>query len=339
MRRVVLLLVCALLPLASRAAAEAPLRVVLDKPQQRALAVITTRPVVIATRELPARVLVDPQRRWRAMSDQPGVLEPPAGGFPLAGQAVTAGQVLAWLRPALSEPERRDLLAARRAEQRDLELAEVKIRRFEIDAAQSLDISLPTTSLQIVADYHGAQQRGAALDRALRERVALRAPADGVLLASLAQREQQAASGDVLFEGAAAEAIVVELLQAPDSALVLDAAQAGEVALRRVGERYDSGLRTSRVLYAATAPVAWTPGDTVTVSVPLARPALRIPRSSTFEQQGVTRVWVHTGSEEFVTRDVRTAPFDAQQLEVLEGLAPGERVVVEAGALLRQVRS
>ncbi|WP_028081937.1 efflux RND transporter periplasmic adaptor subunit [Solimonas soli] len=337
MRVALLLALCALLPLAARAAAEAPLRVQLGKPQQRQLAIVTTLPEQVAARTLPARVLVDPRRRWRAMSDQPGVLEPPAGGFPLAGQRVAAGQVLAWLRPAMSAPERRDLQSARRAEQRDFDLAQVQIRRFDIDAEKDIDISLPTPSIQIVADYHAAQLRGAALDRALQDRVALRAPAAGVLLASLAQRGQLAAPGDALFEGAAAEAIVVELLHEADAPLRLDAACSGATPLRLIGDSYDTTLRAARAVYAADAALAWAPGETVELRVPLARPVLRIPRRSTFERDGRTRVWVHQGSEDFEARAVRTAAFDEQQLEVTDGLRPGDRVVVDAGALLRQV--
>lgn len=309
----------------------------IDKPQQRQLALTTQRPQLETRRRFSARVLADPQRRWRAMSDRPGVLQAPDGGFPVAGQRVAAGQLLAWLHPAISDPERRDLQSRRRAEQRDFELAQVQIRRFDIDAEKQIDISLPTPSMQIVADYHGAQARGAALDRVLSERLALKAPSAGVLLASYAQSGQLSSPGDALFEGMAADGVVIELIHDEQPAVDVAAASLGDGrALCLIGDSYDAGLRAWRALYAADAAAATlTPGQTVAVELALRSPRLWLPKSSRYLSDAQPHVWVHEGAERFVSRAVSVAAADEAGFVVGSGLGAEDRVVVDAAALLR----
>ena len=49
-------------------------------------------------------------------------------------------------------------------------------------------------------------------------------------------------------------------------------------------------------------------------------------------------VWVHVGAERFVPRVVRFVPLDGAMSAVIDGLAQGDRVVVEGASLLNQVR-
>jgi hypothetical protein len=309
----------------------------IDKQQQHQLAVTTQQPQLQTTLRLSARVLADPRRRWRAMSDQPGVLEAPAGGFPVAGQNVAAGQVLAWIRPSYSDPERRDLLSERRVQQRDFDLAQVQVRRFDIDTEKQIDISLPTPSMQIVADYHGSQTRGEVLDRALSERLALKAPAAGVLLASFAQNQQVASPGDALFEGAAVDGLVVELVHDDRQALLLDGALLGTSKLKLIGDSYDASLRAWRALYSADADTvaALTPGQAVDIELPLKTAQLRLPKSAAFLDENHAQVWVHESAERFVPRAVTLAAADERSLIVTAGIGAQDRVVVDAASLLR----
>jgi hypothetical protein len=329
------MLVAALCFASAAFAAPPPLQI--DKPQQRRLGISTQLPQIEASLRMSAKVLADPRRRWRAMSDQAGVLEAPDGGFPVAGQSVAAGQVLAWLRPAISDPERRDLQSRRRAEQRDFDLAQVQIRRFDIDAEKQIDISLPTPSMQIVADYHGAQARGDALDRALNEHLALKAPAAGVLLASFAQSRQLAAAGDALFEGAAADGLVIELVHDEREAIDVDAATRDGRPLSLIGDSFDAGLRAWRAVYAVDAAGAaeLLPGQSVDIVVPLKTARLRLPKSAAFLGKNSNQVWVHDASEHFTPRAVQVAAADERGLLVTGGLGAGDRVVVDASSLLR----
>ncbi|WP_428312484.1 efflux RND transporter periplasmic adaptor subunit [Hydrocarboniphaga sp.] len=321
----------------SSSAFSAPPSLQIDKQLQHQLAITTQQPQLQTRVKLSARVLADPRRRWRAMSDQPGVLEAPAGGFPVAGQSVSAGQVLAWIRPSYTDPERRDLLAERRAQQRDFDLAQVQVRRFDIDTEKQIDISLPTPSMAIVADYHGSQARGEVLDRALSDRIALKAPAAGVLLASFAQSRQQAAPGDALFEGAAADGLVIELVHDDRQPLLLDGAQLGAAKLKLIGDSYDAALRAWRALYSvdADAVASLTPGQMLAIDVPLKTAQLRLPKSSAFLDRNESQVWVHEAAERFVPRTVKLAAADERSLIVTDGIGEQDRVVVDAASLLR----
>jgi hypothetical protein len=49
-------------------------------------------------------------------------------------------------------------------------------------------------------------------------------------------------------------------------------------------------------------------------------------------------VWVHVGAERFVPRTVRFVPSDGTTSIVVDGLAKGERLVVQGASLLNQVR-
>jgi cobalt-zinc-cadmium efflux system membrane fusion protein len=49
-------------------------------------------------------------------------------------------------------------------------------------------------------------------------------------------------------------------------------------------------------------------------------------------------IWVHVGAERFVPRTVRFVPSDGMTSIVIDGLAKGDRFVVQGASLLNQVR-
>jgi hypothetical protein len=49
-------------------------------------------------------------------------------------------------------------------------------------------------------------------------------------------------------------------------------------------------------------------------------------------------VWVHDNAERFVPRPVRHVPLDGATVTVVDGLQPGDRVVVQGASLVNQVR-
>ena len=53
---------------------------------------------------------------------------------------------------------------------------------------------------------------------------------------------------------------------------------------------------------------------------------------------GETIVWRHVEPERFEARLVRTEPFDAANVLVTAGIAPGDRVVVRGAELINQIR-
>lgn len=113
--------------------------------------------------EVPGQVIVDPRRWSRVAADQAGFLEPPQGGFPVAGSSVRATQVLAYLRPNIPQPERRDLDADLAVAQRDVKLGALQVQRFNANEADQFDGQIPLPSIQILGDYRSAQVRQAQL--------------------------------------------------------------------------------------------------------------------------------------------------------------------------------
>jgi len=59
--------------------------------------------------------------------------------------------------------------------------------------------------------------------------------------------------------------------------------------------------------------------------------ATTVPRSAVYEDEGLDVVFVQTGGESFAKRVVRLGPTYRDRVGILEGLLPGERIVVRGG--------
>jgi hypothetical protein len=317
--------------------------ITLDKASQRRAGLRTRRadapPDAL---DLPARIVVDPRRHRRVMADQAGVVHPPVNGFPLPGEVVKAGQVLAWLRPTLTDPDRRDLEGERVAARRDVALGKLQIERYNIDEAEHLEVKLPTPSIQILTEYRIAQAREAQLDRALSSRMAIRAPAAGVVLRSSVRADRVAAGGETLFEIGAQTALAVELLFSDDGldsrgAVVARTRGNKFAALQFLGQTLDPPSRSQRVLYALEeSDAGLVVGEPVQVRVPRAQLARQwlLPAKALFASQGRQWVWVHEEPERFVARQVRANPAVGGWYRVDAGLDGAARVVVDGVAAL-----
>ena len=338
---------CALWPTLSPAGVPAALDI--DKAQQRRLQLRTIEAIDNESRVISARVIANPRSLWRVSADQRGLVEPPERGFPNAGDRVEKGQLLAWLRPAVTDGQWRDLQGQQAAAQRQFEIADLKIHRFDMDVAQQIDIQLPTPSIQLIADYHGSEARRAVLDKALAHRIALKAPVSGRLLDTLAQSGGVALAGTPLFEGlvetdAKDSGLLVEVLCDADALDTRAARQAlradgSALALEWVGEAFDSTLRRQRVWYSTTATASASGlqvGEPLRIPLAARQAQARLPRSSVFSSDGNRWVWVHESAERFVARAVSLAEADVGSVAVSAGLRPGDRVVADAGALLKR---
>lgn len=334
---------CALWPLPS--SAEAPAALDIDKAEQRLLQLRTLAAIDDGSRSVAARVIANPRQLWRVSADQRGLVEPPEQGFPKAGDHVEKGQLLAWLRPAVTDGQWRDLQGQQAAAQRQFEIADLKIHRFDMDVAQQIDIQLPTPSIQLIADYRGSVARREVLDKALAHRVALKAPVSGRLLDTLAQSGGVALAGTSLFEGlvetdAASSSLLVEALldaEALDARTPLQALRSdgSPLVLEFVGEAFDSSLRRQRVWYSAPK-AELRIGEPLRIQIPARDAQAQLPRSSVFSFDGNRWVWVHESAERFVARAVSLGEADVSSIAVTAGLEPGDRVVADAGALLKR---
>ena len=225
---------------------------------------------------LAGKVVADPRLHTRIAADQAGTLEPPPGGFPLAGARVSTGQVLAYLRPSIPGPERSDLDAQLAAARRDVTLGELQVRRFNISEADQFDGQRAMPSLQILGDYQSAKVRQAQLEAALEGRVALVAPTDATLLSSRAQRDRVLAAGDPVFDLTSSSGMAIEVLTADPqldaSSLKLIRGKAkAPASLQLLSEQFDGQLRARRLLYAVDSS-GLAVGELVTLSAVSTQP-------------------------------------------------------------------
>lgn len=318
----------------------------LDKAAQRRFGLRTQLAAAAAPAlELPAQVVADPRRQVLLTADQAGTLEAPAGGFADAGSRVHAGQLLALLRPAMPEPERRDLEADRAVAHRDVELGKTQIKRYGINLAEKFDVKLPTPSLQVVLDYRTAQARAEQYGSALSASIPLKAPADGMVLRSLVRRAAAVAPGQSLFELSLDAPRAVELQLADrdlDSAAVTEAKTLSgrRLPLTFVGEAYDANLRLRRAYYLLpSGDHQLAVGEPLQLRVPQVQAPSGhwlLPASAVVQDHGQAWVWLHRQAEQFVARTVTVSSADAAWVQIEGGLDEDDRIVVEGAAILQR---
>ncbi len=113
---------------------------------------------------------------------------------------------------------------------------------------------------------------------------------------------------------------------------------AGTGATVIVGRTIDPASRTVDVIYALRAPdPRLRVGGLVQVSIP-AGPEFSgvvIPRAAIIDDDGRAVVYVQSDGEHFEERHVRTGARQGDRVAVVDGLAPGERIVTRGASMVR----
>lgn len=277
------------------------------------------------------------------------------------GALVTAGQELARLDPT-------DIALAVRAAEADLAAAEAEASRATADAARSAALR---AAGHVAAAYdeqrqttaRGAEERASAARAALdlaRNRLGhtvLRAPADGVVTALLAEAGQVVAEGQPVLR--MADPTERELLvQAPEGALpgladaearaVLWARPEEPVAarLREVAPQADPVLRTYAVRFALPAAPNWLAlGMTGTVRLEAeSAPVALLPASALHDRGRGPMVWKVEGSR-VTAVPVEVVRLGDTQVALRGALADGDKVVslgpqlIDPGSTVRVVQT
>lgn len=296
-----------------------------------------------ATVELNGRVIADPNRGGRVQATQAGSILPGPKGLPRLGQKVRKGEVLAYLRPIASSIE----LGNQRAQLAELEsqlaLAESRVKRY-----QQLEGALPQKEIEAArVEWQALKKRHAAVAQSISAAEPLVAPAAGVISALQVVAGQVVEAREILFEIVDPAHLLVEAL-AYDPALVdaivsaSGALGAGALDLQFIGGGRQLREQALPLVFRVT-----TPNAPVAVGQPvkvIARTAhagrgVALPQSALVKSvSGETVVWVHRQAERFVALKVRHQPLDATAVAVTEGLAGGDRVVVDGAGLLAQIR-
>ena len=292
--------------------------VFLPKPAQRQMDLRTVQTAAQETMralELNGRVTMDPNAGGKVQAIVAGRVTPGPRGLPLAGQAVKRGEVLAYVTPAVGG-EGRSLAVSR------------------LNRLKALQDTVPRKTIEEAEAAVANEQ--------------MVAPVSGVVSAAYVVAGQVVDARETLFE-------VVDPARLQVEALVYDVALATSIrsahavlgseklplkllgAARAMREQAlpvtfrAEGELASRLAVGQPLKVVVQTGQTVQgVPVPLAS-VMKNPAN-----QNV--IWVKTGPESFSPRVVVFEPLDGANVLVTSGLDGGERIAVEAAALLNQVR-
>ena len=317
------------------------------KPVQRILAIRTllTRSASHGkTLELPGRIIPDPNASGFVQASVSGRLSAPEGGFPRLGTVVKAGDVLAYVTPPFAAIDVSDMRQKQGELDQQIGIVEKRIARYE-PLLKSGAVPRVTYD-EAVLELKGLKERRGALDKVRAEPEKLIAPVSGVIASANAVAGQIAETNAVVFQIVDPTRLWVEALTfslLPDAqgatartgegkvltlafqgAGLTDRSQAIPVHFAVEGD--NNGLRVGQLVTVLAATGEQTQG--------LAVPRRAVLRSA----NGQTILFEHTGAERFEPRIVRVEPLDAERVIVLDGLAPGRRVVVQGAELLNQIR-
>jgi hypothetical protein len=271
--------------------------------------------------ELLGEVVADPDRRGALRAPQAGRLESVNGSWPLPGRAVSAGEVLAVLRPTLTQRERAQRRATLVQIEQKLRLARINAGRLRVQAAGGGD--MPATGNvyleQAEAELAAQEQLQTLVRESIEGRVSLRVPVAGVLTQVNAQSGDQVSAGAPLFDIAeAGRARVVASSYEPDLLNRIESASTAlpGMSLLARGQEPDPRGGWSLIFEAR--------GDALPATGTLIRLQLHAfaPAAQTCAA-GRDFVWVHLEAETFRRVDRCTSPPRA-----------GTRVVTQGAALL-----
>lgn len=305
---------------------------------------------------LRGEVRIDQHRMVRVSAQVPGVV---TRALPRLGDRVRRGDVIASLRSAALGELRSEFLATRERSALARTNLERETRLFEekISAEQDL-LTARQASAEAAIAHRNARQKLVSLgvspgaiearDDADLSRLELRAPIDGVVIERRAADGQAVGPDEVLYVVADLDSVWVDLTVPPAD---LDAVRPGQRATVRSaatgasaqGEVFYLGALVGEQTRTATARVRlpnkdgrWRPGLFVDVElvreerkVPVAVPPAALQRLRDW-----TVVFVRHG-EVFEARPVQTGRRDAHHVEIIEGLAPGDRFAAANSFLLK----
>lgn len=290
-----------------------------------------------------------------------GLLSFPVGRTVLPGEWVQAGDVLATITETMSGAERSSYVEARAAAMVEVAEARKRLAAAEADLTRSAELGGVLSerdrqdrvrALDAAREaVRQAEQAAGSLD-ASRPTTVLRSPLTGRISALIGRPGDVVSPSDVLFRvtdsgGLWVEASVPETwagrFDVGHRAVLVSDAHRDEAIAATVldpGLEADPASGSLRVVLAVDQPIPWlVPGMSVTASIETGtrRDALVIPDAAVVDGTGETLVFVKTAPESFEARAVRVGALSGDRREVLEGVRPGERVVVQGTYALRSL--
>lgn len=328
---------------------------------QSDFAIEEIRPLPLASSiSAPATVRAAADREFVFTATVPGLIRS-HGTFPALGDEVEAGQLLGMLLPRLGlgadlaslDAERVTASSAVRMAASDVARMErlyaeqaVPLRRLE-EARARLEVAR--------SQLDSVEQRIAQLGSAAQGGIELRAPIGGVLARVQAAQGAPVEAGDLLFHIVDRRELWLELhvsdadaprLASP-SGVAIELPGVDEPLVFRigdgarlvgVGQLIDPISRSLPVIIAMADP---DPRLRINQRVQARlytgqiRQTLSVPATAVLRDSGQSVVYIMVSGESFSRRPVRLGDRDGDRIEVLEGLAEGERIVSRGAMLVR----
>lgn len=340
-------------PVAAMGASESPRRLpdgslYVPKPSQRLLSIRTTvaKPQEAAqTVQLIGQIAADPNGGGHIQATQTGRIEPGDKGLPYVGQRVEAGQILAYVAPAVTSVERSGLQQQIASVEQELAIAQARVERL-----RKLTGSVPQRDIdEAEATLNGLRRQRAALSPALTTREALKAPISGVVTANNVKVGQVVEGRDqVLFEIVDPSRLMVEAVafdpRVANSVHGATATTADGVTLTLEHLGHSLALRQQAIpllFQINNPPQGLSVGQPVRIVAQIqgTMSGIVLPRQSVVRgPNGQPLVWQHESPQRFVARPVRMQPVDGSTVLVSAGIEPEARIVTDGAGLLNQVR-
>jgi RND family efflux transporter MFP subunit len=318
------------------------------KPSQRLLSVRTTvaKPQEAAqTVQLIGQIVADPNGGGHVQATQSGRIEPGDKGLPYVGQRVEAGQILAYIAPAVTAMERSGVQQQIANVEQELTIAQARLERL-----RKLSGSVPQRDIdEAEATLNGLRKQRAALSPALTTKEPLRAPISGVVTANNVKAGQVVEARDqVLFEILDPSKLMVEAVafdpRVANSVHAANATTADGVTLNLEHLGHSLALRQQAIpllFRIEKPPQGLSVGQPVRIVAQIQgkTSGIVLPRQSVVRNaSGQPMVWQHDSPQRFIARPVRTQPVDGNTVLVLAGVEPEARIVTDGAGLLNQIR-
>ena len=321
---------------------------IIPKAAQRLYRIRTAQ---VATTETPVTVRLDgvvkhdPNRSGHVQASFIGRLELGEGSMPYLGMPVTRGQILAYLRSALTPAERAQLRTEIARTTGEILLSEKKIERY------GKFFFVPFREGKIIQEKlrleSNLKQRTALLS-ALTDRDPIRASTNGVISAVNGAIGQIVEARQTLFEIVDPDSLWVEAV-AYNTSFNTEITRASAIttdgiamSLQYVGRGLELKQNAVPLHFRVEPRVAnLTAGKplSVTVQTGATTPGIVLSNESSVRTvNGTEIVWEKTGPEQFTARPVATRPLDATRFVILAGLEPGATIVTTSARLISQFR-
>jgi cobalt-zinc-cadmium efflux system membrane fusion protein len=268
------------------------------------------------TLDLAGKVMMDPNYGGKVQAVVAGRITPGPKGFPLPGQSVKKGDVLAYVTPEAGPSGTRSLAESRLKRLRELSDT---VPRKTIEEAQAA-----------VANEE------------------LRAPVSGIISTMGIVSGQVVEARQLIFEVVNPSRLLVEALAYDGTILKNISGGFIEYSGKTIELQYLGGGQSMREL---ALPITFSGKNDDLLGIPIGQPlrvfvstetkykGFKIP-SSAIVKNGANQniVWIKKSPEEFESKVVLYEPLDGKYVVVTSGLSVQDRVVSGAASLINQIR-